>query len=302
MQFIHQDLGHRSSGEIVEITLSGNAANVRLLDSSNFNSYRNGRQHRFYGGLAKRSPVRLQIPSSGHWHLVVDMAGLSGRVNASARVLPSPLPALREAPLSSVPSLIRHDLPPELSHGSQQYDIFISHASEDKEDIVRPLANALQAQGLHVWYDEFTLRIGDSLRRKIDQGLANSRIGLVVLSQSFINKGWTNYELDGIVSRSVTGEQVLLPIWHNSPLTQPFFGLCVPKRLPPTGQFMIKPSSIFSALLAARLARMAAASCFKALATICRPRTTLFAIRLRKEAMRASSLAPLAVFPMASPA
>lgn len=92
--------------------------------------------------------------------------------------------------------------------------MFISHASEDKEDIVRPLANALVAEGLTVWYDEFELRIGDSLRRKIDQGLANSRVGLVVLSQSFIAKGWTNYELDGIVTKAVTGEQVLLPVWH----------------------------------------------------------------------------------------
>ena len=93
--------------------------------------------------------------------------------------------------------------------------MFISHASEDKEAVVRPLAAALQGEGLRVWFDEFELRIGDSLRRKIDQGLANSRVGLVVLSRSFIGKGWTNYELDGIVTRSVSGEQVLLPIWHD---------------------------------------------------------------------------------------
>ena len=53
LRFNHYDLGHRKMGEIVEITLSGNAANVRLLDSSNFNSYRNGRQHRCIGGLAR---------------------------------------------------------------------------------------------------------------------------------------------------------------------------------------------------------------------------------------------------------
>lgn len=92
--------------------------------------------------------------------------------------------------------------------------MFISHASEDKNEIVRPLADALTNNGLSVWYDEFELKIGDSLRRKIDRGLATSRVGLVVLSQSFINKGWTNYELDGIVTRTITGEQILLPIWH----------------------------------------------------------------------------------------
>lgn len=74
---------------------------------------------------------------------------------------------------------------------------------------------ALIAKGLEVWYDEFTLRIGDSLRQKIDRGVATSRVGLVILSPSFIAKGWTNYELDGIVTRTVSGEQILLPIWHN---------------------------------------------------------------------------------------
>ena len=214
MQFVHHDLGQRSGGEIVEISLSGSAANVRLMDSSNLSSYRNGRQHRCIGGLATKSPIRLQIPSSGHWHVAVDMRGLRGTVRSSARILPGALPAFREIPLSSVPTLVRPEAAPPVDAVQQQYDVFISHASEDKDEIVRALANALQAEGLRVWYDEFSLRIGDSLRRKIDQGLANSRVGLVVLSQAFIAKGWTNYELDGIVTRAVTGEQVLLPIWH----------------------------------------------------------------------------------------
>ena len=76
------------------------------------------------------------------------------------------------------------------------------------------MAIALRNLGLSVWYDEFELKIGDSLRRKIDKGLARSKFGIVVLSKSFIKKGWTNYELDGIMTRVVDGEQVLLPIWH----------------------------------------------------------------------------------------
>jgi len=77
------------------------------------------------------------------------------------------------------------------------------------------LVYALKSEGLSVWYDEFEMKIGDSLRRKIDKGLANSRFGIVVLSKDFIKKGWTNYELDGIITKVVTGEQILLPIWHN---------------------------------------------------------------------------------------
>ena len=213
LQFIHNDLGHRQRGEIVEITLTS-GANVRLMDSSNFANYKNGRRHQYIGGLAKRSPLRLQIPTTGHWHVAIDMQGLQGSTRASVRVLPGALPEIREAPLSSVPSLVRENAP-SLEPEGDRHDVFISHASEDKDAIVRSLANALTEQGLKVWYDEFTLRIGDSLRQKIDRGLATSRVGLVVLSPSFISKGWTNYELDGIVTRTVSGEQILLPIWHN---------------------------------------------------------------------------------------
>ncbi len=151
--------------------------------------------------------------------MTVDMIGLRGTTRSAARTLPGPLPTAREAPLSSVPSLAQRDPsgfrpdPDEVI--SRQYDVFISHASEDKDEVVRPLAHALKQESLAVWYDEFELKIGDSLRRKIDRGLANSRFGIVVLSEAFFRKGWTNYELDGIVTRAVSNEQVLLPIWHN---------------------------------------------------------------------------------------
>lgn len=214
MQFIHNDLGQRKSGEIVEVSLTS-GANVRLMDSSNFSNYKSGRQHRYTGGLAKKSPTRLQIPNSGHWHVAIDMQGLSGSTKASVRVLPGPLPEIRDIPLTEIPSLVRGSNAPSVDENTSAHDVFISHASEDKDDFVRPLATALVSKGLIVWYDEFTLRIGDSLRQKIDRGLANSRVGLVVLSPAFIAKGWTNYELDGIVTRAVSGEQILLPIWHN---------------------------------------------------------------------------------------
>jgi hypothetical protein len=218
MNFTHYDLGQKQRGQTVEITLSGSAANVRLMDSSNFQSYRSGRNHKYYGGLATKSPIRLTIPSSGHWHVTVDMQGLRGTVRSSIRMMAGPLPEFSQPDLSTVPSLVQKgdDLPfDDPNHFEKKYDVFISHASEDKDDIVRPLAHALTAKNLSVWYDEFELKIGDSLRRKIDKGLANSKFGIVVLSKNFITKGWTNYELDGIITKAVTGEQVILPIWHN---------------------------------------------------------------------------------------
>jgi hypothetical protein len=94
------------------------------------------------------------------------------------------------------------------------YDLFISHASEDKE-FVRPLAAELQGAGLRVWLDELELRLGDSLRRTIDGGLARSKYGVVVLSPAFLQKEWPNKELDGLFARESGGEKVVLPIWHN---------------------------------------------------------------------------------------
>jgi TIR domain len=94
------------------------------------------------------------------------------------------------------------------------WDVFISHASEDKESFVRPLAMALCQLGASVWYDEFTLRLGDSISRSIDKGLANSKYGLVVLSNAFLQKRWPEYELRGLVSREMSEDKVILPIWH----------------------------------------------------------------------------------------
>ena len=93
--------------------------------------------------------------------------------------------------------------------------MFISHASEDKETVARPLRDALTKLGVTVWLDEAQMRIGHSLRRKIDDGIRSSRFGVVILSDSFFRKGWTNHELDGLVTRTVAGEQSLLPIWHD---------------------------------------------------------------------------------------
>ncbi len=97
---------------------------------------------------------------------------------------------------------------------NKEYDVFISHAAEDKEHFVRPLAKALVAKGLRVWYDEFELRVGDSLREKIDLGLVSSRFGVVVISPSFFRKRWTQYELNGLTERQMSGEKVILPVWH----------------------------------------------------------------------------------------
>ena len=107
----------------------------------------------------------------------------------------------------------RNETPTRTGAAEPRYDAFISHASEDKGEFVRPLATALQEAGVSVWFDEFSLAVGDSLRRSIDRGLADSRFGIVVLSPRFLKKEWPQKELDGLVAREVDGTKVVLPVW-----------------------------------------------------------------------------------------
>lgn len=115
---------------------------------------------------------------------------------------------LRERPHSQ-PSVT-----PQKTEAPVTWDVFISHASEDKDTFVRALATGLAGKGLKVWFDELTLTLGDSLRRSIDQGLANSRFGIVVLSHNFFAKEWPQKELDGLVAKEKSSEKTILPVWH----------------------------------------------------------------------------------------
>jgi hypothetical protein len=121
------------------------------------------------------------------------------------------------APTSSVRAPTRSKVT-EKQRG--EWDVFVSHASEDKEAIARPLAESLRAKGLRVWYDDFSLRLGDSLRQSIDRGLARSRFGVVILSVRFFEKHWPQQELNGLVSREVNGGKIILPVWHEVGFTE----------------------------------------------------------------------------------
>ena len=91
MKFLYQDLGHRRAGEIVEICLQGSAANVRLMDASNFANYRHGRSYEYWGGHVTRSPYYTEVPRSGRWYMVIDLGGYAGSVRADVQVLPGRL-------------------------------------------------------------------------------------------------------------------------------------------------------------------------------------------------------------------
>lgn len=95
------------------------------------------------------------------------------------------------------------------------HDLFVCHASEDKDDVARPLTDVLTRRGRTVWLDELELTIGDSLRQRIDEGLRESRFGIVILSPSFFAKRWPQWELDGLAQREMlSGRKIVLPVWH----------------------------------------------------------------------------------------
>ena len=98
-----------------------------------------------------------------------------------------------------------------------QYDVFVSHAWEDKEEFVDEFVDALTQLGIKVWYDRNQINWGDSMRERIDDGLKKSRFGVIVLSPNYIaeNKYWTKAELDGLFQLESVNGKTLLPIWHN---------------------------------------------------------------------------------------
>lgn len=93
------------------------------------------------------------------------------------------------------------------------WDVFICHASEDKKHFVEALAGKLRDGQVRVWYDDFSLRLGDRLKDKIEEGLAKSRFGIVVLSKHFFGKKWPQDELNVLVQRDSFNRKVILPIW-----------------------------------------------------------------------------------------
>jgi hypothetical protein len=219
MEHVRYDLGNLDKGSTVVVTLK-NQANVQLMTSSDYNNYKAGRRYRYHGGRITRSPFRIAVPSNGHWMVAIDLGGYSGRISSSIAVQPPPrgfLPPARSAQENPAARVaVRDPEEPEGEMlGGQTWDVFISHASEDKDAVARPLRDALTRLGITVWLDETQMRIGHSLRRRIDEGIRSSRFGVVILSEAFFHKGWTNHELDGLVTRTVAGEQSLLPIWHD---------------------------------------------------------------------------------------
>lgn len=100
---------------------------------------------------------------------------------------------------------------------NEEYDVFVSHAWEDKESFVDEFVAELEKMGIKVWYDKQRIKWGDSMRARIDDGLKKSKFGIAVISPDYIAEGkyWTKAELDGLFQLESVNGKMLLPIWHN---------------------------------------------------------------------------------------
>lgn len=112
-------------------------------------------------------------------------------------------------PSALVPNRVEENTLPE-------YDVFVSHAWEDKAEFVDEFVDELSKLGIKVWYDTSKIKWGDSMRAKIDDGLKKSRFGVAVLSPDYIKEGkyWTKAELDGLFQLESVNGKTLLPVWH----------------------------------------------------------------------------------------
>ena len=92
---------------------------------------------------------------------------------------------------------------------------FISHDSKDKESIARPIALNLQRKLCPVWYDEFSLKLGDNLRQSIERDLKECSKCVLILSPNFFaNSGWGKKEFESIFTREILEDaRLVLPIW-----------------------------------------------------------------------------------------
>lgn len=130
-------------------------------------------------------------------------ASYDSRINELSRLASSPV-----API--IDNATEYDV-------DEEFDVFVSHAWEDKESFVDEFVQALRDLDIKVWYDKTQIKWGDSMRVRIDDGLRKSKFGVVVLSPNYIAEGkyWTKSELDGLFQLESINGKTLLPIWHN---------------------------------------------------------------------------------------
>lgn len=102
-----------------------------------------------------------------------------------------------------------------------EYDLFISHASKDKEELVENLYRSLDKLGIKIFYDKESIEWGDNWKEKILNGVNKAEFAIIVISENFFGREWTERELNELLSRqNRNGQKIILPILKNITMEQ----------------------------------------------------------------------------------
>lgn len=97
-----------------------------------------------------------------------------------------------------------------------EYDVFISHANKDKDELIEDLYQSLKLLGVNIFYDKESLEWGDNWKNRILNGTQNAEFAIIVISSNFFDREWTERELNEFLNRqNRNGQKLILPILHN---------------------------------------------------------------------------------------
>ncbi|MDR2354970.1 MAG: DUF1883 domain-containing protein [Clostridiales Family XIII bacterium] len=216
MQYLLYDLGTIAGGT-VEVTL-GYAANVLILNEENYAFYKENKPYRFIGGYIERSPYKIPLPEGGHWFTVIDSGSFFSKIRALTRLLP----ADGGAPVVIEPVICERssgrNIPLEnFAEAVKKYRLraFLLHYYKDRESMALPLAQALEAEGLPVFHDDFMLEPGDDLEDKIRNGITKYKFGIAVISRAFVRIGWQAAGIRCLYDELASEYKDIYPVWHN---------------------------------------------------------------------------------------
>lgn len=104
---------------------------------------------------------------------------------------------------------------------SSLFDVFVSHANADKVDYVDELKQSLDKLKINIFYDKDTLEWGDNWKSVILEGVAKAEFAIIVISENFFGREWTEKELYDLLNRqNQNGQKIILPILHNITIKQ----------------------------------------------------------------------------------
>lgn len=102
-----------------------------------------------------------------------------------------------------------------------EYDVFISHANKDKENLIEELYGSLKTLGVKIFYDKESLEWGDNWKDRILNGTKKAEFAIIVISKNFFDREWTERELSEFLNRqNRNGQKLILPILHNITVSQ----------------------------------------------------------------------------------